>query len=199
MHDNETSLSDPRRWYDSNYLPHFDGGEIAQFVTYRLAGSLPIRIRDLYKQQLEQGVISEIDYHHAIDKHLDEGYGPDHLRRPEIANIVEENLLRFDGEKYRLHAWVIMPNHGHILFTPLNGFTLGTIVHSMKSFTANRANSILGKTGPFWAREYYDRYIRNEEHFFNTINYIDNNPVKARLCQEPGDWPFGSARMKDRI
>ena len=199
MPDYETSLSEPRHWYNSNYLPHFDGGEIAQFVSYRLAGSLPIHIRDLYKQQLEHGKISEIDYHNTIDKHLDKGIGPDHLRRPEIAKIIEDNFLRFDGEKYRLHAWDIMPNHGHILFTPLNGFTLSKIVHSMKSFTANRANTILGRTGPFWAREYYDRYIRNEEHFFNTINYIDNNPVKAGLCREPGDWPCGSARMKAKL
>jgi putative DNA methylase len=195
MEDHKTHPSDPRRWYNSNYLPHFDAGEIPQFVTYRLAGSLPVSIRQFYKQQLAEGRISEIDYHHAIDKYLDEGKGPDHLKRREVASIIEENFLRFDGEKYRLHAWVIMPNHGHVLFTPINGFTLEKIIHSMKSFTANRANAILGRTGPFWAREYYYRYIRSREHFLNTINYIDNNPVKARLCRQASDWPFGSARM----
>jgi hypothetical protein len=68
----------------------------------------------------------------------------------------------------------------------------------MKSYTANRANALLSRSGPFWAREYFDRYIRNGEHFTNTVAYIHNNPVKAKLCSDPSDWPFSSAHfLKD--
>lgn len=181
--------------YKSNYLPHFDGGEIAQFVTYRLAGSLPKRVLNFYKQQLERDLISEVQYHEQIDKYLDSGKGADFLKLPKIALMVEGNLLRFHMLKYQLYAWVIMSNHVHLLFTPINGFSLASIIHSIKSYTSSEANKMLDRVGRFWARDYFDRYIRNEEHFRNTVDYINQNPVKARLCRRPEDWPFGSARL----
>lgn len=181
------------RWYKSGYLPHFDSGEIAQFVTYRLAGSLPAKTLKTYKHLFETKQISEIEYHDMIDRYLDKGFGPDHLRRSEIAELVKENLLRFHRQRYFLHAWVIMINHVHIIFTPLNGFTLASILHSMKSYTANHANRVLDRAGAFWAREYYDRYIRDQKHFLNTMNYIHDNPVKSGLCRRPEDWRFSSA------
>ncbi len=197
MHDQQINpTEDQGRWYHSNYLPHFDAGETPQFVTYRLAGSLPAKVLNYHKQQHEAGLISDIEYHGIIDRYLDAAKGPLHLRVPEIAAMVQENLLHFDGVKYKLHAWVIMPNHVHVLFTPLFGFLLEQILHSLRSFTANEANRVLGRSGAFWSRDYYDRYIRSAEHFRNTVSYIDNNPVKTRLCREQKDWPFGSARMR---
>jgi len=70
---------------------------------------------------------------------------------------------------------------------------LERLMHSHKSYTAHEANKVLKRSGKFWMDEYYDRYIRNPEHFRNTVAYIENNPVKAGLCAKPSDWSFSSA------
>jgi REP element-mobilizing transposase RayT len=183
------------QWHSRGYLPHFDGELSPQFVTYRLAGTLPTKVLDSYKRKLDQGAISEIEYHDLIDAYLDDGTHETFLRLAEIAGLIEENLLRFDDMKYKLHAWVVMPNHVHVLFTPINGHKLSSIMHSIKSYTANRANQLLQRSDVFWATEYFDRYIRDGKHFSNTVAYIHNNPVKARLCRTAADWPFSSARF----
>jgi len=106
---------------------------------------------------------------------------------------VQDTLLYFDNEKYKLISWVIMPNHVHFLLRPFENHKLEKIIHSIKSFTAQKANQILNRRGKFWQEEYFDRYIRNYEHFEKTINYIELNPVKAKLCEKPTDWKFSSA------
>jgi REP element-mobilizing transposase RayT len=128
-----------------------------------------------------------------IESMLDRGHGAMHLADPRIADTVERALLHFDGERYRLHAWVIMPNHVHVVATPLGDWTLARIMHSWKSFAAKEANRILGQSGAFWAREYHDRLIRDDVHFANTVSYVANNPVKAGLCKRAEDWRFSSA------
>jgi hypothetical protein len=95
--------------------------------------------------------------------------------------LVENALLHFDAQRYRLHAWAIMPNHVHVLVTPLDE-TLSDIVQAWKSFTAHGANALLDRHGVFWAPEYYDRAVRDDAHFANAVEYIAMNPVKARLC-----------------
>lgn len=104
--------------------------------------------------------------------------------------------MKWDGERYQLLAWVIMPNHVHILIRPLDGFTVSPIMHSIKSYTAHEANKIRDRRGQFWAKEYFDRYIRDQRHLASTIVNIENNPVKAGLCSTPGEWPYGSAYFK---
>ncbi len=89
-----------------------------------------------------------------------------------------------------------MPNHLHVLLKPFEGIEIGEIAHSIKSYTAHEANKILGRKGSFWQPEPFDRYIRNRDHFVNVIEYIENNPVKARLCSRPEDWRFSSAYVK---
>ena len=86
-----------------------------------------------------------------------------------------------------------MPNHAHILLNPLNGYHLDEIEHSIKSYTANEANKLLGRRGQFWAIECFDRYIRDRRHFNAVVKYIENNPVKARLCRTPEEWEFSNA------
>ena len=75
----------------------------------------------------------------------------------------------------------------------MTGFKMSSIVHSWKSFTANKCNRVLGRTGRFWEREPFDRYIRNQRHFYNARIYTENNPVKAGLCEKP-DQHAGSVR-----
>ncbi|MFT3743590.1 MAG: transposase [Pyrinomonadaceae bacterium] len=197
MHNEDSQAGNSRSgrgWYDRGYLPHFDGGEIVQFVTYRLAGSLPRVMVDKIKFLRDTGKISDLDYHREIESLLDRGFGPTHLLNPVIAEIVVENLLKFDGIKYVLLHWVIMSNHVHLLLRPVENNTLSSIMHSIKSYTANRANKMLGLAGSFWSIEYFDRYIRNYDHFVRTVDYIHRNPVKAGLCERSADWSFSCAR-----
>jgi putative DNA methylase len=104
-----------------------------------------------------------------------------------------ETLLKWDNERYTLIAWVVMPNHVHILIELLGKHELSEIMHSIKSYTAHEANKILGRRGQFWFIESFDRYIRDARHYRNTVRYIENNPVKAGLCRSSTEWEFSSA------
>ena len=182
-------------WHSRGYLPHWEAGEIAQSITFRLADSLPKAVlerlhNDLrYLPATDQTMKRRI----RIEEALDRGRGSAILSNPTIGEIVEVALLHFDAQRYRIHAWCIMPNHVHALLTPLADWTLSAITHSWKSFTSKRANVLLGKQGAFWAPEYYDRAIRDGEHYTTAVNYIAKNPVKANLCATPEDWRFSSA------
>ena len=105
-------------------------------------------------------------------------------------------LLHFDGERYRLIAWTIMPNHVHVLIELLGQHSLGLIVSSWKRFSARTANRVIGRSGPFWQDDYWDTYIRDERHFESTIGYIENNPVKAGLIDSPAEWPWSHLRHR---
>jgi REP element-mobilizing transposase RayT len=130
----------------------------------------------------------------AADKKLDEAsIGPCWLRDPEIAVCTDDALKR--GAKlgqYDLRAYVIMPNHVHVLLDPL--VSLRRITSGIKGVSARDSNLKLARTGkPFWQDESFDHWIRNPGQFVSTRNYIENNPVKAGLCQNPQDWPWSSA------
>jgi REP element-mobilizing transposase RayT len=189
----------PRGWHSRGYLPHFDAGDVApQSVTFRLHDSIPVELLNRWCGELRQldDVRREIELKTRIERGLDAGYGRCHLRDPKVADLVEQSLLFFDGERYRLHAWVVMPNHVHTLFTPLAGWSLSVVVGGWKSFTSKQANKLLARSGAFWQEDYFDRYIRTDSHYADVTAYIDNNPVKAGLCNLPEDWRFGSARRR---
>jgi REP element-mobilizing transposase RayT len=131
-----------------------------------------------------------------VEAYLNEGYGAASLKEPRAASIVQNALLYHDGVRYRLAAWVVMPNHVHFLATPCGDHALSGIMHSLKSYTASEANKLLGLKGAFWMEDYFDRYIRNSTHYERAIAYIENNPVKAKLCRTAEEWPFSSARFK---
>jgi putative transposase len=179
---------DHKGWHSRGYLPHFDSQDVVQFVTFRLADSLPQEaVLNLRGAARPESLREEL---------LDRGWGACWLKSDSVARIVEDAFLFFDGERYRLHAWTIMPNHVHVLFTVLPGKSLSAIVSSWKRFTARKANSEIGRTGAFWQDDYWDRFIRNDEHFAATASYIDLNPVKAGLVEQTGLWPWGSARLR---
>ncbi len=197
---NSLQSSDDQRhrgWYSRGYVPHFDGGQIPQLVTFRLIDSFPTECLSEWAVELAaMGLVkAECERRRRIEKYLDKGFGSAWLSLPEIAEIILQALRCFNGERYLLHAWIVMPNHVHVLLTPGAGESLSQILHSWKSFTANKANSVLGRTGSFWQREYFDRAIRNEEHFAAAIEYIENNPVKAGLCEAPAEWRFSSVSI----
>jgi putative DNA methylase len=128
-----------------------------------------------------------------VEAYLDQGHGSCYLKDSRVAGVVQDALLFHDLTKYRLAAWCVMPNHVHLLCSPGTGHSLAEIAHSLKSFTSKEANKSLGRAGRFWQKEYFDRYIRNARHHGKVVAYIENNPVKARLCERPQDWPFSSA------
>ncbi|MDZ7935032.1 MAG: transposase [Emticicia sp.] len=107
-----------------------------------------------------------------------------------MAQVVQEALHHHDGDKYDLLAWSIMPNHIHVLIKTTGD--LVRIIQSWKSFTgkwalANNKKYNLGidkDATQFWMPEYWDRFIRDEEHFNNAVRYILNNPVKANLPED---------------
>jgi len=182
-------------WHSRGYLPHFDGGELAQFLTFRLHDALPqsVLVRWREEQKLMNPGEAEAIMRRRVEAYLDQGHGSCYLKDPSVAGMVQDALLFHDQKKYRLAAWVVMPNHVHLLCTPCVGQTLPRIMHSLKSFTSNEANKMLNRSGRFWQKEYFDRYIRNARHFAKVVKYIENNPVRARLCEKPEDWPFSSA------
>ena len=181
-------------WHSRGYLPHFEGGEIAQTINLRLADSLPRRVLERWNLELTHDRIKNAAVvRERIERYLDQGYGACALGNKRVAEMVQESLLHFDGERYWLSAWVVMPNHVHLLLTPNLLWPLSRIMKLFKSYTSHEANRILDRRGQFWMEGYFDRYVRNHEHFTKAIRYIENNPVKAGLCDQASDWMFSSA------
>jgi putative DNA methylase len=178
-------MNQERIWHSRGYLPHFEGGEKAQFITIRLNDSLPQNVLRRWQKELEDEENPKALLRERIETFLDQGYGKCHLRKPDVASMMQDSLLFGDSKTYRLLSWVVMPNHVHFLIMPIFPNTLSEILHSIKSYTAKEANKLLNRTGTFWQIEYFDRYIRDDEHYQNTFNYIQMNPVKAKLCQDP--------------
>ncbi len=182
-------------WHSRGYLPHFNGDEIPQTVTFRLADSLPLRVIKRWKEELRKNSMESLHsiLRKRIECYLDQGCGSCALRNTSVAGMLQDSLLHFDGARYQLSAWVVMPNHVHMLLTPNTAWSLSQIMKDVKSFTSHEANRILRQQGQFWMEDYFDRYVRDKKHFVNAIAYIENNPVKARLCRKSEDWPFSSA------
>ncbi len=189
-----TKANRKKGWHTRGYLPHFDG-EVTQFVTFRLADSLPQSVLSQIEHdiEMEKPADASRSLRIKVEEYLDSGIGECILGQPEVAAIVEETILNEHGKTCRVDAWSIMPNHAHILLKPNNGVSLSTIVKTIKSVSSHRINKLLGRSGSVWQPDYFDRYIRDADHYAKTLAYIENNPVKAGLCSEPSEWPFSSA------
>ena len=184
------------------YLPHWESEHATYFVTFRLADSLP---RDLLERlRQERDVLDRAKQAHSdvapdqelarklrailqeAEQALDDGLGVCYMRDPRIAKIVADTILHFHGQRYSLWAWCVMPNHVHVIFSPLGEYTLESILHSWKSYSALEANKVLGRMGRFWQREYFDHLVRNEASLLKIARYVQENPQKAGLH----DWPW---------
>lgn len=131
---------------------------MTQHVCFHLCDSLPQRFLSQLRDELNASVAADAssvsaDQNHEwrkrVHEFLDSGYGSCALRDERLAKVIEDSLLHFDGDRYALHAWCLMPNHVHTLFTPQDGHKMSTIVHSWKSFTAHECNKLLGQTVAF--------------------------------------------------
>ena len=191
-----TSSSSPRGWHSRGYLPHFDGGDVIQFITLGLSDSVPRKVLRKWQKQLalESDSFTRELLLERVERYMDNGYGECFLKIREIANLVGENLMRFDGIRYDLFRWVVMPNHTHFIIRPRPENELSKIIKNHKSYIAHQANKILNRSGQFWQEDYFDRAIRDRWDFIEKLDYVDLNPVRAGLCQIPEDWEFSSAR-----
>jgi REP element-mobilizing transposase RayT len=160
---------------------------LVQHIVFRLADSLPAAVLDSVRR------LNKIEQFRRCDRLLDAGNGSALLKAPEAAQIVSDALAHFDGERYVLIAWCVMPNHVHAVIEPIGEHLLSEVVKSWKAYSAARINAMLGRSGRFWAPEYFDRFMRSDEHLAATIAYVENNPVAARLCASPSEWRFSSA------
>lgn len=177
-------------WHSRGYLPHCDAHGLVQHIVFRLADSLPAAVLAKLAQ------LDKVRRFAACESLLDSGAGSAPLKAPSAAQVVENALLRFDGERYALIAWCVMPNHVHVVVEPFAGHVLGAIVKSWKAFSAAQINQLEGRSGRLWARDYFDRYMRSEAHLTTTIAYVENNPVAAGLCERPENWRFSSAAAR---
>jgi putative transposase len=204
-------------WHERGYLPHCDFPGLVQFITFRLADSMPASRRGEWEHLLAIEDVRE--KRTKLEEYLDRGVGKCHLRDPRLAKLCEDALLFFRNERYELLAWSVMPNHVHVLIhvwqTPL-----GKMVQSWKRHIATQAEAyLLERRSPTrrvsandanaparraalqtlrWEREYWDTFMRNEEQERKAGRYIEANPVKAKLCRAPEDWRFSSTRFRDK-
>jgi putative transposase len=169
-------------------LPHLYKPGGIYFVTFRLADAVIYRTRDTKTHSTKVDFLAMAD---AYDPPL--MLGSCVLRRPDVAQIVQDAFLALDGSRYELAAWCIMPNHAHVVFQPLIDPTLAPILQSWKGGTSRRINQLLGRSGSLWERESFDHLIRSEDNMRNFIEYCHANPVIAGLCGRPEEWQFSSA------
>jgi REP element-mobilizing transposase RayT len=185
-------LPSDRGWHFRGYLPHYENSAVIQTITYRLADSLPREVVERLLNELEGNPNAEQEYRRRVEDWLDAGHGSCVLRQEDAARIVIDSWKHFAGQRYYLHAWVVMPNHVHVMAQMIPPCSLGEVVASWKRFSATTINRLLGKPGQLWQEDYWDRYIRDEGHYRAAVDYIHNNPVKAGLVNEPGRWPWSS-------
>ena len=181
-------------WHENGYLPHRDEPGLVQFVTFRLADAFPQELRAEWQVLLD--IENDRKRRIELEKYLDKARGACHLRRPAIAKIVEDSLRFRHGTHYDLRAWVIMPNHVHLLFQVLD-IPMSELVEAWKGFTAKEANRVLGRKGQFWQEGYWDTYMRDAAQEQKARLYIENNPTKAGLVALRKDWPWSSSRFRD--
>jgi REP element-mobilizing transposase RayT len=181
------------------HLPHHRQPGATYFVTFRLADSIPQEhLRALQRwralwERMHPPPRTERDWQQLAreisgktDAWLDEGYGECVFRRPELADEMAKSLLHFQDQRYLTSAYVVMPNHVHVVIKPLNGFELEHILDGIKGYVSRKVNQQLNRHGRLWEEESYDRIIRDEEHLFRVIQYIGRNPAEAGL--PPDQW-----------
>ena len=204
-------------WHERGYLPHCDFPNLVQFVTFRLADSMPVSHRGEWEHLLK---VDDVHMRRTkLEEYLDRGVGECWLRDARIARTAEDSLLHFHNDRFELLAWCVMPNHVHVL-VDVRMTPMGKMVQSWKRFIATQAETILTeRRSPTrlaveptrneparraalrlkWQREYWDTFMRGDEQERTAIRYIENNPVKAKLCRTAEEWSFSSAGFRDEF
>ena len=194
-------------------LPHLKKEGGTYFTTFRQAGTLPKEVLLRFKQErdaiLQHALAAKRPltwheqealfrwYSSRVDNYLDEGHGRCYLRQKACADLVAGALLFFDRQRYELRAWVVMPNHAHVVVRPSPPHTLSQILHAWKSYTAHKVQALLPEpVVPFWQDESYDHLVRDDDDLHRLCQYTVANPVSARLCSRLEDWVWSSAHVQ---
>ena len=167
-------------------LPHWETEGGSYFVTFRLHDSVPQSLRQEVAERKKLLLKLPKDQRPSVkeaEAYLDRCEGVCYLREPAIAEIIANAIQHLNGKEYRLFAWVVMPNHVHLVFKLLPDRSLSKTLHSLKSFTAKESNRVLGRVGAFWQREYYDRLIRDDAELERAVHYVRSNPEMAGLVE----------------
>ncbi|MEJ5224456.1 MAG: transposase [Anaerolineales bacterium] len=197
--------------YYRRRLPHIHPENHPFFITFNLADSIPSHVWIELKQQREKELQNaKPEQRHQIhkkyfgkyDEWLDRAQHGNHwLAQTHVAQTVSDEIHRMDGERYRLLACCLMPNHVHLLIESLitgtashdgmsRKYPLTEIMRLLKGRTARACNLALNRNGKFWQHESYDHYVRNDEELGRIVAYILHNPVKAGLTKEWTEWKF---------
>lgn len=185
------------------HLPHISQNQKLYAVTFRLHDSLPQSVIQAYmndsmahyaENESDSKSKREIYLHKKMMEYMDMGYGECLLRNPDVREIVEEAFRYVHANMALVHAYVIMPNHVHVILETKENVKIQDVMHRLKHYTSVKINSFLQHEGSVWQREYYDRMIRNQSHYENAIRYITNNP---RHCQA-GEFSLGGMLLEGK-
>jgi REP element-mobilizing transposase RayT len=180
-----------------NRLPHWQQDGRTYFVTFHLADSIPrskleewITERDAWlkwnsppwSEKQRQEYLRR--FVNTVERWLDAGDGSCVLRNSSAALIVGQAFQHFQGTRCQHYAWVVMPNHVHLLFSTCPGQDLPDLLRDWKGYTSRRINRLLDRSESLWQKDYFDRLVRNSDHFWNCARYIRNNSLKARLSSD---------------
>ncbi len=175
----------------SEPVPHELAGR-THLVTLYLVDSIPWPVLDQWQRELV-GADLEVARQQLplrIERYLNSGHGACELSRPEVAEVVRAAVLAGAGESYDLRSWVIMPNHVHLILRWRPGHLLAPTIERLKADSAAAANPLLGRSGPFWARETFVEDVAEGEALAQAVEYVRANPVAAGLCATAEDWPW---------
>ena len=176
------------------HLPHWRQAGATYFVTFRLNDSLPQsklqflrRLRDDWERRHPEPC-DELawkkfarEYTNSVERWLDEGYGQCHFRELRFCTDLRDRLHHFQGQKFFLSCWAILPNHCHIVIQPYEDHALEDLLGAMKGVNARHVNAALGRKGAIWQDESFDRIVRDEKHLWRVVQYIGRNPRMAGL------------------
>lgn len=174
--------------YTKKELPHWECSCVAAFITLRLGDSLPEDRLGPWRKMLDEWKAAHPEpwdretemeyarlYRGEIEKWLDQGFGAAVFSDPVNRAVVEEALHYYDGKRYALYSFVVMPNHVHLLMMPTDGNTIASIMRLFKHYVSTKLAAVQSWEGKFWQNEYWDALIRNERHFMAVRRYIKSN------------------------
>jgi len=188
------------------HLPHWEKDGGLYFITFRLEDSLPkLVLKKIAERQrilaaakqagahllpFQKALVAEFSSA-KLEEYFDRGAGCCALRDSRITELMASALRFWDGKRYRLLAWCVMPDHVHVVCRLLPGQELSKVLNGWKSFTSRRANVILNRKGALWQREYYDRLIRDGDELARALRYVACNPERAGLKGWKWVWSAG--------
>jgi REP element-mobilizing transposase RayT len=194
------------------FLPHWTKPSGIYSMCFRLTDSVPqetlrewiaeradiVRMAKAMRRNLSEEEWLRLQELHSErkERYIRNGYGACWLQQKDIASLVRDALLFFNGIRYRLFAWCIMPNHVHSVVQPIPPHSLSTILHSWKSYTGLVANRRLGRSGNFWRQESHDHLVRNADDPRRVIAYTWNNPDAAGLPDWRWRWKMSDEELR---